>query len=285
MDSEGFAGFFTDTPMYQFGNGEPCLNKSEIYDSVANFFAAVDALYHDIRNVWEIGDAVFVEMDVTYWRHDGTSITLPCSDIFRFKGHQIEELRIYMDANPFGDASQPVGQKASVFTMSEGRRAQSRGIMRRYFSEHAEGVYRAANGYAPKWASAGPKWPMAPKIDILNAFQGALTSGDWNSVYSYLTEDAVLRIGNRPEVFGPQAILDTLGDLFTHDLKATGATYTGVWDTPDNALVVEMVVQGTRLGDGRAVSYPCVETYRFEGQQISEWRIYPLEPALLAAEY
>jgi hypothetical protein len=160
-DSEGFIGFFTDTPMYQFANGEPCLSKNAIFDSVEAFFSAVEALYHDIRNIWEDGDVVFVEMDVTYWRHDGSSITLPCSDIFRFNGNQIEELRIYMDANPVGDPSLQVGSKASVFTMSRGKRAVQPDIMRRYFTEHAEGVYRAANGYAPKWASAGPRWPLA----------------------------------------------------------------------------------------------------------------------------
>jgi ketosteroid isomerase-like protein len=160
MDSEGFISFFTDTPMYQFANGEPCLNKNAIFDSIENFFSAVDALYHDVRNVWEDGDVVFVEMDVTYWRHDGTSVTLPCSDIFRFNGSKIEELRIYMDANPLFDASLPVGPNASVFTMSRGKRAIQPGIMRRYFAEHAEGVHRAANGYPPKWALTGPRWPL-----------------------------------------------------------------------------------------------------------------------------
>lgn len=161
FDSDGFTSFFTDTPMYQFANGEPCLTKKEIFDSVEAFFSAVEALYHDIRNVWEDGDTVFVEMDVTYWRHDGTSITLPCMDIFRFKGSKIEELRIFMDANPLGNPSLPVGENASVFTMSRGKRAVQPGIMLRYFSEHAEGVHRAANGYAPKWSMAGPRWSLA----------------------------------------------------------------------------------------------------------------------------
>ncbi|HXV41758.1 MAG TPA: nuclear transport factor 2 family protein [Anaerolineae bacterium] len=160
FDSEGFISFFTDKPMYQFGNGEPCLNKAAIKDSVDGFFGSVDALYHDIRNIWEFGDAVFVEMDVIYWRKDGTSVALPCSDIFRFEGHRIQELRIYMDANPIFDKSLPLGQRASVFTMSEGRRAATPDLMRKYFTEHAEGIYRAANGHPPKWALAGPRWPL-----------------------------------------------------------------------------------------------------------------------------
>jgi catechol 2,3-dioxygenase-like lactoylglutathione lyase family enzyme len=170
FDSEGFIDFFTDRPMYQFGNGQPCLNKGEIFDSVANFFGAVDALYHDVRNVWEVGDTVFVEMDAVYWRKDGTSIVLPCSDIFRFEDHRIQELRIYMDANPIFNESLPVGQKASVFTVSEGQRVAPPGMMRRYFTEHEEGVYRATNGHPPKWALAGPRWPLIPEVAIDRIF-------------------------------------------------------------------------------------------------------------------
>lgn len=283
FDSEGFATFFTDTPMYQFGNGEPCFTKAAIRDSVAAFFSSVDALYHDVRNVWELGDVVFIEMDVIYWRKDGTSVVLPCSDILRFDGPKIQELRIFEDANPLFDAALPVGPHASVFTQSEGRRAVAPGIMRRYFTEHAEGIQRAAHGHAPKWSLAGPRWPVVPKMDILDALQGAIAAGNWAEVKSHLTDRAVLRVGNRPEVFGPVAIVETLGSLFSRELRPTNATYTGIWE-PDNVLVLEMQVQAMRVSDGRPVEYPCVETYRFEGQKVSEWRIYPVTPLLLNNE-
>jgi catechol 2,3-dioxygenase-like lactoylglutathione lyase family enzyme len=162
FDSAGFISFFVDKPMYQFGNSAPCLTKPAIFDSVAAFFSAVDALYHDIRNLWEIGNAVFVEMDVIYWRHDGSSVKLPCADIFRFHGDKVSELRIYMDANPLGNKSLPVGKNASVMTMGSGRKAVPRDLMRKYFTEHEEGVYRASHGYTPKWAIAGPRWPLTP---------------------------------------------------------------------------------------------------------------------------
>jgi len=285
FDSEGFIGFFSDKPMYQFGNGEPCLTKAAIKESVDAFFGSVDALYHDIRNIREVGDVVFVEMDVIYWRKDGTSVSLICSDIFRFEGHEIQELRIFMDANPIFDRSMAVGDKASVMTMGEGKQVTPPGIMKRYFTEHEEGVARAANGFAPKWSLAGPKWPVVPKMQILKAFKAAIGAGDWNLVRSFLTEDAILRVGNRAEVVGPQAILDTWLNLFTNELRTTNANFTGVWDPPDNVLIVEMNVQATRLRDGQAVEYPCVDTYRFEGQKINEWRIYPVEATLLAAEF
>ena len=160
FDSDGFIGFFTDRPMHQFGNAAPCLDKPAIHASVTAFFSGVQALYHDIRNTWEVGDVLVVEMDVIYWRKDGSSIRLPCADIFRFEGDKVQELRIFMDANPVFNASLPVGAHASVLTQSEGRRVTPPGIMRRYFAEHEEGRRRAAGGFAPKWSTAGPRWKI-----------------------------------------------------------------------------------------------------------------------------
>jgi len=78
--------------------------------------------------------------------------------------------------------------------------------------------------------------------------------------------------------------MDTLRDLFTKELRPTGATFSEVWETDPNTLVVEMKVQATRPSSGGKVDYLCVETYRFEGNKIREWRIYPLVGALLAPE-
>jgi len=284
FDSEGFIGFFTDKPMYQFGNGEPCLTKAAIKASIDGFFGAVDALYHDVRNIWEVGDVAFVEMDVMYWRKDHTSIKLPCADILRFEGDKIQELRIFMDANPLFMRDMKVGDKASVMTISEGNQVQAGGAMRRYFTEHKEGIARVAAGHIPKWATAGPKWPIRPKTDIVKDFQGALGTGNIAAAKSHLTDGAILRIANRQEVSGSQAVLDALLSLFTRELRPSGANFTGMWEPDASSLVVEMNVQATRIGDGKAVEYPCVETYRFEGNQIKEWRVYPIIGSLLANE-
>jgi ketosteroid isomerase-like protein len=281
FDSEGFIGFFTDNPMYQFGNGAPCLTKAAIKASIDGFFGAVDALYHDVRNLWEVGDVVFVEMDVIYWRKDGTSIRLPCSDILRFENDKIQELRIYMDANPIFMRDMVVGELASVMTIGGGKQVPSPHYMKKYFAEHPEGIARVAAGLVPKWAIAGPKWPIAAKTSILQDFQGAIGGGNSELIMSYLTGSAILRVGNRPEVTGPSAILDTLFKLFTSVLRPSGAKFTAVWEPDPNTLIVEMTVQATRVADGKSVEYPCVETYRFEGNKIKEWRVYPLEATLL----
>jgi ketosteroid isomerase-like protein len=284
FDSEGSIGFFTDNPMYQFGNGEPCLTKAAIKASIDGFFGAVDALYHNVRNLWEVGDCVFVEMDVTYWRKDGTSLTLPCADILRFEGNKIQELRIFMDANPIFVREMKVGEKASVMTISGGDQVKPGGAMKKYFSEHKEGIERVAAGFIPKWHIAGPKWPIKSKHQIFLDFQNASRSGNLEAAKSYLTDGAILRIGNRPEVTGPQAIMGSLVNLFTKEIRPTNAAFTGVWEPDETTLVIEMTVQATRTADGRALEYPCVETYRFDGHKIKEWRIYPVEATFLAPE-
>jgi hypothetical protein len=281
FDSEGFIGFFVDSPMYQFGNGAPCLTKEAIKVSIDGFFGAIDALYHDVRNLWEVGDTVFVEMDVIYWRKDGTSVRLPCSDILRFKGDKIEELRIYMDANPIFVRDMVVGDKASVMTIVEGKQVPSPHYMKKYFAEDPEGIVRVATGLAPKWAIAGPKWPIESKKKLLNDLQTAIATGNSEAVRSYLTDSAILKIGNREEVVGPAAILGALYKLFTDELRPSGANFTAVWEPDQTTLVVEMVVQATRVAGGKAIDYPCVETYRFEGNKVKEWRVYPIEATLL----
>ncbi|WP_414564787.1 MULTISPECIES: EthD domain-containing protein [unclassified Anabaena] len=160
FDSEGFIQFFTDTPVYQFGNFAPCFTKAAIKQSVDAFFSQVSALYHEIKMMWEVGDVVFVEMDVIYWRKDGSVVTLPCCDIFRLEGDKFSELRIFMDANPVSDASILVPQTSSVLTISQGQRVSPPDTMKNYFLEHDEGKNRVVTGFAPKWSQISSKWSL-----------------------------------------------------------------------------------------------------------------------------
>ena len=52
FDSEGFITFFTDTPVYQFGNFDVCLDKESIRKSADAFFSQIDAVYHEIKMIW-----------------------------------------------------------------------------------------------------------------------------------------------------------------------------------------------------------------------------------------
>ena len=162
FDADGFASFFADAPVYQFGNAPVQTDRAGIARSSQAFFDGIQAVYHGIKAVWEVGDVAVVEMDVAYWRPDGSRVTLPCADVFRFDGPRIAELRIFMDAAPVFDPSLDVAADASVYTVADGAAARSPGLMRRFYAEHPEGRRRVADGFPPRWSVAGPRWPVTP---------------------------------------------------------------------------------------------------------------------------
>lgn len=161
FDSQGFIEFFTDTPLYQFGNYPPCFSKAEIKQSAETFKTLVSAVYHDIKMMWEFGDTLIVEMDVTYWRKDGSVVTLPCCDIFRLENNKFSELRIFMDVNPVGDPTITIPSTLSVMTLGGGKKYIQQEVMKNYYVNHPEGQKRVSNGHAPAWSKIPDKFTLA----------------------------------------------------------------------------------------------------------------------------
>lgn len=95
-----FASIFTEDAVYQFGNAEPIIGRSRIRDSSVLFRQKVKTVSHQIQSIWEQGNKVICQMDVTYTRYDGKVFTLPCADIIHMEGDQIRQLHIYMDISP-----------------------------------------------------------------------------------------------------------------------------------------------------------------------------------------
>lgn len=102
MDVERFSGRFTEDTLYQFGNEPIVRGRQGIKeaDSIAAFNKTVKSIKHDIKGMWEVGQLLIVEMEVTYVRRDGKSFTLPACDTVRFEGDFVKEMRIYMDIGP-----------------------------------------------------------------------------------------------------------------------------------------------------------------------------------------
>jgi hypothetical protein len=162
FDSAGFTTFFTDTPVYQFGNFELALDKAAIQASADNFFRNINAVYHEIKTMWEHGGCVFVEMDVHYWRKDNSHVSLPCFDLFRLSPSTelFSELRIFMDVNPVFEPTRPVSPQSSVLVAERGKPLLAPGTMKRFFAESPEGRRRVREGFIPKWSLSGPRWPI-----------------------------------------------------------------------------------------------------------------------------
>ncbi|BAZ32408.1 hypothetical protein NIES4074_49130 [Cylindrospermum sp. NIES-4074] len=278
FDSEGFISFFTDAPVYQFANFDVCLDKTSIKKSADEFFSKISAVYHEIKMIWEVNNFVFVEMDVLYWRKDNSMVTLPCTDVFRIEGEKISELRIFMDVNPVFDPSISVTEKTSVFTENEGKKLIPPSTMKRFYTEHPEGRERVSTGFAPKWSINRPKWPISATSsgDLLSKAEKmveVLTAEDWEAFYPYFTEDLFYKVGANDPLHGPKGAAGFLSDFYKI-IKPTKHDIRGTWQI-GNTVIIEMDANYKRVSDGKKITVPCTDIYRFQGDLIKEWRVYP----------
>ncbi|MBR8834320.1 MAG: nuclear transport factor 2 family protein [Stigonema ocellatum SAG 48.90 = DSM 106950] len=222
-------------------------------------------------------------MDVTYWRKDGSVVSLPCCDIFRIEGDKFSELRIFMDVNPVFDQTIPVASNASVFTTSLGEKLIPPSTMRKHFAEHPEGKERVKQGFVPKWSIAGPKWPigsesvtngkLSQQLQAMGELAQAVIAQDWQKVKTYLTDDIFYKVGSGEPVYGPQAVVDFFAQTFKNTAVFYGHDVRKIWQEPD-IITLEMDAKYELVPSKQHVNIACCDIYRLRGNKVSEWRVY-----------
>ncbi len=100
MDAEKFVSFMTDDAQFRYGSNPPTVGKGAIQEYVGQFFGMFKGIRHELLGSWSQQDAVFVQGDVTYIRHDGSACTLPFLNCFKMRGEKIHEYLIYIDPTP-----------------------------------------------------------------------------------------------------------------------------------------------------------------------------------------
>jgi ketosteroid isomerase-like protein/catechol 2,3-dioxygenase-like lactoylglutathione lyase family enzyme len=230
MNVENFVKFYTEDAHYQFSNFPVAYGPQGIRDSSVSFLETVAKVYHHIKNMWEVGDTVVCEMDVTYIRHDGKVFTLPCCDTIVFKGDKVQELRIYMNIDP-----------VFVFDNNEAQ---------------------------PKSATSG-----GSLTKTLEKMYEALHAENWDQFMTFFTPNLLYKVGANDPVIGPEACRDLLSHIYK-TLKLTTHNTRGIWEI-GNTIILEMDANYIHKQDKRFVQVPCVDIYRFDGDKIYEWRVYP----------
>lgn len=97
MDIERFLAVHTDDGDLIFGSRPPVRGKAEMSEQIQEFWRTIAGVRHDVARVGVSGATVFVESVVTYERLDGSSVGVPCCDVFEFEGDRIRETRAYLD--------------------------------------------------------------------------------------------------------------------------------------------------------------------------------------------
>jgi hypothetical protein len=108
-EPEKVADFVTDDVAFRFASAAPTVGKPALVEASREFSAAIAGIGHQIVRLWEPEpDTVVVELRVTYLRHDGIELTLPCCNIFGLRDGRVADYRIYMDVNPvFAPSASP----------------------------------------------------------------------------------------------------------------------------------------------------------------------------------
>jgi ketosteroid isomerase-like protein len=100
-DAAGFAACLTPDAVFRYANAPMVTGPDAIRDAVAQFFAAVHSLRHELLAVWTQDDMVFCKGEVRYVRHDGSHAgPFPFVNLFRLSGDKIAEYLIYVDISP-----------------------------------------------------------------------------------------------------------------------------------------------------------------------------------------
>lgn len=231
MNVENFVKFYTDDALYQFSNFPIAYGPQGIRDSSVAFLEKVAKVYHHIMNIWEVGETVICEMQVTYVRYDGKVFTLPCCDTIVFKGDKVQELRIYMDIMP---------------------------------------VFNTESATA---AAAKPEKTSGALIQRVERMMEAAMTQNWGEFMTYFSKDLLYKVGANEPVVGPEAckgVMTSIGQL----IKPTTHNIRGTWEF-GNVVIVEMDANYVHAIDHRFIQVPCTDIYRFEGDLIQEWRVYP----------
>lgn len=98
---EQFAEYVTTDAVLRFGNGDPVVGRDDIREASREFRNSLAGLHHEVLSAGRIGDTVMAELAVTYNRHDGKTLTLPCANAFELDGDGlIRRYQIYMDIAP-----------------------------------------------------------------------------------------------------------------------------------------------------------------------------------------
>lgn len=97
---DSFVTYLAPQVRFRFANGAPLIGRDAVRLNLIEFFKNFRSLRHDINEIWINGDVVICEQTVTYTRHDGSKVSMPCVNILKFKDALISEYLIYIDLAP-----------------------------------------------------------------------------------------------------------------------------------------------------------------------------------------
>ena len=98
-DAKKFASYITAGGTFRFANHPGVTGNEAIEAFVDGFFKSLKGIAHSNLESWSTGEVIFVNGNVKYTRHNGTSLELPFSCTWKMKGALIDQYLIYIDSS------------------------------------------------------------------------------------------------------------------------------------------------------------------------------------------
>jgi ketosteroid isomerase-like protein len=96
-DVGAFLGFLTPDAEFRFANNPSAHGHETIGALVGGFWSAIGGSRHRFIRAWEDADTAACEGEVTYTRHDGSTLTVPFVNVFYLRDGKIARYLIHID--------------------------------------------------------------------------------------------------------------------------------------------------------------------------------------------
>ncbi len=100
MEPERFAAHLAEDVTMRFGNADPIHGRDAVRDAWGAFCRDLNGVAHELVEQWAIDGTTIVEAKVTYTRGDDSRVTVPVATIYRERGGEIHDYRIFIDLAP-----------------------------------------------------------------------------------------------------------------------------------------------------------------------------------------
>lgn len=93
--------WLTEDVSQQMAGAPPLHGRAAVQAQYTQFVQTVDHMEHRFIGIWDVEPLVTVaEAQVTYFRKDGSQLTLPATTILRRRGDKVADIRIYINPMP-----------------------------------------------------------------------------------------------------------------------------------------------------------------------------------------
>ena len=96
-DVATFLTFLDNDANFKFANMPVVKGKKEIGEFLEGFFNSIKSLKHKNLEIYELEGIRFINGNVTYTRHDDSTLSVDYSNTFKLKGDKIFDYLIFVD--------------------------------------------------------------------------------------------------------------------------------------------------------------------------------------------